>query len=339
MSELPIYLIGLGLAFYVAWCMGTNDAANPTDCAVGAGVINLRKAVLLFAAFVVLGALLQGSMVMKTVGEGIVPGGIDLLGAFTAILAVCIWITFCSWKGLPISTTHSIVGAVVGYGLVTGGIFGLSWWVVLMILIGMILSPILSIFLSMGLLPCFKGLFERLSRWMTPDEIERLMGGMIVFALCFSAYSFGANDVANATGIFVTVTERLGGSLASWSMILLAALGSLGVAIGGLTWGHRVIETGARRITHLNPLTGLSAEFSNAITVFGFTTIPFILFGWGLPISTTHSSIGSIVGVGLAGEGAGTDKKVVWKIVIFWILTLPATILMSVGLYGVVSMI
>ena len=333
-----VYAIGLALAFYVAWCLGANDAANPTDCAVGSGVIDLRRAVLLFAIFVAIGALLQGFMVMKTIDRGIVPR-IDVLGAFTTILAVCIWITFCTWKGMPISTTHSIIGGVIGYGLLTYGVHGLEWGILLMVLVSIAVTPILSIALALGLYPVFKAFFGKISGRLSARSVEKLIKYMLIAALCFSAYAFGANDIANATGLFVTVTKELGGIPDYSAMILLAALGSIGIAFGGLTWGRRVILTGARRVTRLTPLTGLSAEFSNAIVVFLFTTIPFILFGWGFPISTTYSSIGAIIGVGLIKGMGGVDKAIVTKIAASWILTVPLVALMSAALYGLVSIL
>ena len=333
-----IYVVGIALAFYVAWSMGANDAANPTDCAVGSGVITLRRAVLLFAIFVAIGALLQGFMVMKTIDRGIVPR-IEVLGAFTTILAVGIWITLCTWKGIPISTTHSIIGGVIGYGLLTYGVHGLEWGVLSIVLVTMAVTPILAIALALGLYPVFKAFFGKISGRLSVRSVERLIKYMLIAALCLSAYAFGANDIANSTGIFVTVTKELGGFPDYSAMILLAALGSVGIAIGGLTWGRRVIITGARRITRLTPLTGLAAEFSNVIVVLLFTTIPFILFGWGIPISTTHSSIGAIIGVGLIRGMGGVDRAIVTKIAASWILTVPIVALMSAALYGLVSIL
>jgi len=287
---------------------------------------------------VAIGALLQGFMVMKTIDRGIV-SRIDVLGAFTTILAVCIWIMLCTWKGIPISTTHSIVGAVIGYGIVIFGVHGLEWGILSMVLVSMVMTPILSIALAFGLYPVFKAFFGKISGKISARSIEKLVSYMLIATLCFSAYAFGANDVANSTGIFVTVTKELGKIPDYGAMILLAALGSFGIALGGLTWGHRVIETGAKRVTRLTPLMGLSAELSNAIVVFGFTTIPFILFGWGIPISTTHASIGGIIGVGLIRGMGGVDKATVTKITASWILTVPCAAMLSAALYGIASML
>ena len=319
-----VYIVGLALSFYLAWCLGANDAANPTDCAVGSGVASLRRALMLFAIFAALGALLQGFMVMKTIDRGIVPR-VDVTGAFTITLAACIWITLCTWKGMPVSTTHSIIGAVLGYGFVTYGIGGIRWEVSKIVFISMVASPLLSLLLASGIYRAFVPAFRRFGGAAADKAIRWLLIG----SLCFSAYAFGANDIANATGVFVTVTGELGEIPSYGAMLLLALFGSLGIALGGFTWGYRVIETSARRVTRLSPLTGLSAELSNASSVYLFTTVPYALFGWGMPVSTTQSTIGSIIGVGIAGGGT-VDRATVAKIIAAWALTLPAAAILSI---------
>ncbi|KUO43379.1 MAG: hypothetical protein APU95_05875 [Hadesarchaea archaeon YNP_N21] len=328
-----IYIAGIVLSFYMAWNLGANDAANPTDCAVGAGVVSLKRALILFAIFVALGAILQGFMVMKTIDRGIVPR-IDIPGAFVITLSACIWITLCTWIGMPVSTTHSIVGAVFGYGILTYGIEGIEWEVSRMIFLSMLASPVLSSFLALGLYRAFVPIFGRMKEKTAAVTLK----WVLIAGLCFSAYAFGSNDVANATGVYVTITREIGGMPDYSTMILLALMGSVGIALGGFTWGYKVINTAAKKITRLNPLTGLSAELANASAVYLFTTIPYILFGFGIPISTTHSSIGSIIGVGLAG-GGGIDKKTVVKILATWALTLPATATISAVLNKVVMIL
>ncbi|MGC8936278.1 MAG: inorganic phosphate transporter, partial [Candidatus Methanomethylicaceae archaeon] len=113
--QLILLIAGLILAFIMAMNLGGNDAANPTSAVIGAGVLSLKKALLFFAIFTTLGAALQGHMVMKTIGRGIVPS-IDVVGAFAIILAANIWIFIATIRGMAISTTHSIISAVIGYG-------------------------------------------------------------------------------------------------------------------------------------------------------------------------------------------------------------------------------
>jgi phosphate/sulfate permease len=169
-------------------------------------------------------------------------------------------------------------------------------------------------------------------------EVTRSLSYFLIVSLCFSAFAFGANDMANATGVFITPTEKLGGMPTMQVMFLLSLLGAAGIAIGGLIWGYRVLATSAYKVTRLDPLSGAAAEYSNAITVFLFTVVPTFLIGFGMPISTTHSSIGSIIGVGLAMRGLrGVNMKTTSKILAFWILTIPAVALISMSLFWLFS--
>lgn len=326
--DLPfIYLIGLGLTFAIAWSLGANDAANPTECAVGSGVITIRKALALFAVFVFLGAFLQGHMVMKTLSKGIV-SNIDFLGAFTTVISIVLWLVLCTWKGMPVSTTHTTVGAVIGYGLAVYGL-NLKWNILLKVFLGIIFSPLISALTAFLL---YLGLKRLLTKFPT-EKTEQIIRYFLIGTLAFSAYSFGANDVGNATGVYVSVTQNFIGFPTKETMLFLAILGSIGIALGGFTWGYRVIQTVGYRITRLTPILGLSAELSNALIVWSFTTIPYILFGWGLPISTTHSSVGSIIGVGAAVGLKTVDKKTVLRIILTWFLTIPCAILISLSMF------
>ncbi len=400
MLEILIYGTGIVLSFYMAWCMGANDAANPTECAVGAAAISMKKALLLFAAFAAIGGILLGPMVMKTVDRGlVVKENMSLemitLGSFTAVLSAGLWVTFCTWKGMPISTSHSIIGGVVGFGLAAGpslvnfNTFG-------MILLSFMASPFLALILAIGLYYLFRTYFEKertirsnltivysfvfvlsfatsfsiFAKILVWGVVESLIGGilfslaastiivavfrrkygsfntasclkyLILISLCFSALSFGANDLANATGVFVTPTERLIGSPTYSTMAMLALLGAGGIALGGFTWGYKVVAVSAYQVTHINLLNGAAAGYSNAITVFIFTVVPTFILGFGMPISTTQSAIGSLIGVGLAAKGlAGVDRRTVGKIVVFWLLTIPAAALISMSLFWLISQV
>ncbi|MBO3803925.1 MAG: anion permease [Candidatus Brockarchaeota archaeon] len=323
--------VGLGLSFYMAWTLGANDAATPTDCAVGAGVISLKKALLLFALFSMIGALTQGFMVMTTIGKGLVPS-IDLLGAMTVVLAACIWVTFCTWKGLEISNTHSVVGSVIGYGLVVHG--AVDSRIVNGIALAWLLSPLLSAAFAASIYSVLEKVFRRS---INEEKVQRTISALLIVSLCFSAYSFGANDVGNATGVYVTVAQRIGNMPDYNTMLVLAAFGSLGIAVGGLTWGGRVVATVAYKIVRLDPLSGFSAEISNALVIFLFVTLPYTMFGYGLPISTSISSVGSIIGVGLAKDKRAVNKETIARLVATWIATPFATAAMSAAIYSALS--
>lgn len=332
MTIIGILVLGVGLAlsFYVAWCLGANDAANPTECAVGAGVLTLRRALLLFCIFVALGALLQGFMVMKTIGRGVVEN-VTIAGSLTVILSACLWITFCTWRGLPVSTTHSIVGSVLGYGLIKGGIGGVNWNIFGGIGVSWATSPIAAAFLAF--------LLHRFLLRVLPHfrNSQKVTSYLLIIALCFSAYAFGANDVGNATGVFFSVAKEIGGIPEDLLLLGLALLGTVGIAFGAFTWGYKVIETVGFKITRLDPAMGGAAELSNAISVYLFTTLPYLFFGWGMPISTTLASVGSIIGVGISKGMDTVSKGTILRIIGAWLLTVPCSATICVILYSIVT--
>jgi len=335
--DLATILLGIGLAlsFLTAVSVGANDAATPTDCAVGAGIISVRDAVILFAIFTGLGALLQGYQVMKTIGKGIVPG-VNLLGAITISLTAAIWVLICSYKGLDVSVTYATIGSVIGYGIATYGIENVNLGVLQKVFLSWVSSPLCSMALAYALYSTFRRILIK-KAWT--EKIQKIISWLLIASLCFSAYSFGANDVGNATGVYVTVAERLGRIPDYTAMILLSAFGAVGIAIGGLTWGRRVIETVAFRITRLDIVMGLSAEISNAVVVYIFTTIPYMLFGYGLPISTSLASNGAIIGVGLAKSYKSINTRTIMRLVITWIITVPMTAIICMTLYILLSQV
>ena len=239
-------VIGYLLSFLMAVALGGNDAATPCDTSVGARVISVRKAVLLFAAFTSVGALTQGYMVMKTIGRGIVPA-IDLLGVLITIAVAFSWIMFCNYFGLEISVTHSVIGAVLGYGFASYGLNGINWGLVEKVLLSWVSSPFLALISAY--------LFYKLIIHVIKGNnsiASRIMPALLITSLCYSAYAFGTNDIANATGVYVTVSEIVfGGAPESSIMFILAIIGCVGVAVGGLALGARVIGTVAFRITRL----------------------------------------------------------------------------------------
>lgn len=327
MEHIILLTTGYMLSIFMAWCIGANDASNPTETAVGAGAVSLRSALILFSIFTFIGAVAQGYMVIKTIGGGVTPK-LDYLSALSAISAAGIWIIAATYYGLPISTTHSIVGAVTGVGLaqVLIGYLSLSelrFNTLIKIVLSWIISPLVGI--------AFTVIIYRLTRNLLVkvpiDRSERILKYLIIVSLAYSAYSFGANDVGNATGVYLAFTKEALGLPDLSTRLLLSVIGALGICLGGLTWGKRVVVRVAYRITKLNLLNGFSAELSNALIVWLFTTIPYILFGFGMPISTTYVSVASVMGAGLASSGkSGVKWREVLIILTSWALTLPVAL-------------
>ena len=333
--------LGLCVAMYMAWNLGANDAANPTDTAVGAGAISIKKAVILFSLFAGIGAVAQGYMVMKTIGKGVV-SDLDPLGALIASLTACLWVTLSTWKGMPVSTTHSTVGSVLGIGL---AYFFLSrsahikWSVVVGVILSWITSPLIAITLSVLF---YFALYRLASTLLSHGfNVDKFFRYFLLFNLAFSAYSFGVNDVGNATGVYVAVVSKTFGMPDMTTMLYLAILGSIGIALGALTWGYRVISTVGFKITRLDYISASAAELANALVVWCFSTIPKIVIGYGMPISTTHASVSSVIGVGIAKEKSlkGVNWRIVGYIILSWILTVPVTAGISFTLYIILSKI
>jgi len=328
--QLILLIIGLILAFVMAMNLGGNDAANPTSAVIGAGALSLRRALLLFAVFTMIGAVLQGHMVMKTIGRGIVPS-IDITGAFAIILAANIWIFAATMRGMAISTTHSIISAVIGYGLIKYTLSGMNIGVVGTIALSWITSPLCSLFLAFGL---YKGISLLIKRYEdNPDLLSKIFRAFLIGSLCFSAYSFGANDVANATGVYVTIAMNMGQMPDSTAMLMLAMYSSAGIIVGGFLFGPKVIRTLAFRVTRLDLKTGLSASLANALVVYLFTTVPYILFGYGLPISTSYAAVGAILGAGAARSVSSVSRGVTARLAFYWMATIPVNMVLAMAIY------
>lgn len=329
--QLLLLIVGLVLAFITAINIGGNDAANPTCAPVGAGVLTIKQALMLFSLFTILGASLQGYMVMKTIGSGIVPS-IDVLGAISIIICANIWILFATLRGMAISTGHAIVSAVIGYGIAVYGFNGLNSGILGTIGLSWIISPFCALAVAIGL---FKLIHIAAARYHgDPVRFERYMKSLLIISLCFAAYSFGANDVSHATGVFFKIAGEAVKVSEYISMILLSIYGAIGLIIGGLTIGKKVIATLAFKVTRLDIPTALAASLSNAIVVYLFATLPFLLTGYGLPISSSYASVGAIIGAGLANNTRSVSKKSILKLISFWILTVPINIILCIVIFS-----
>ncbi|WP_297063365.1 inorganic phosphate transporter [Thermococcus sp.] len=299
MEGLAIAIIAV--AFYIAWNIGSNDSANAMGTAVGSGILSFRQATLTIAIFVVLGAYLRGYKVMKTVGEGIVPEGfLTMEMALLALLAAGIWVTIATVKGLPVSTTQSIVGGVIGVGLAMKA--PVNWFTMGKIAAAWVISPILSGILAMVL---YKFYSKVISSIKSVSTIEALYKALAILGGSYMAFNFGTNEVANASGPIVGagfMEPKMAGILVAISL-----------AIGSLTFSYSVMHTVGKKITALGPISAFAAQFGSAISV---SLANFL----GLPVSSSQSIVGGVVGVGLL-MGQGVEKKVVRDILFGWVAT------------------
>ena len=304
MALLIILTILMGLA--VGWSIGANDAANSLGPAVGSKVVTLKQAIILISIFGLLGAILQGSYVTKTIGKGIVPmdrldKSVAAYVALVACFAAAAWVVLATYWKMPISTSHSIVGAVAGAGLAINA--PVKWKVLLDIFICWIFTPIGAAILGYIFYRVFKNvLYAAIPR----KYLKPVFTALVIISGCYVAYSWGANDVANATGVMA------GANILSPRMSVV--LGGIAIVVGIMTWGYKVIETIGSEITNLLPIMAFSAQLASAINVHIYTV-------FGIPVSTSHSIVGAIFGVGLVRGVRVVNIRIMKEIIICWLAT------------------
>jgi len=311
---IEILLVALG--FFVAWNIGANDTANCIGTAVGGGIVTYRRAVAIVIVFVFLGAVVDGWRNMRTVGQGIIlgPAGNPIADPSLPFLAAGIlaaaglWVFMATLLGLPISTSQSMVGAVIG-----GGIFlsvarpELGTSVNLSRLAGIaaswVLNPIFSAILSLVILVPLRELIGRVRGLVT---INRVLGALILISAAYSAYALGANDIGTSMGV---VHARMG-----WSAVAAAVFGASALAVGALTFSSRVVNTVGKGIAPLDPASAFAAQFSAALTVCLFVRM-------GIPVSTSQALVGGVAGVGMARRASTVNRRNLLRICAAWVAT------------------
>ncbi|MBL7081331.1 MAG: anion permease [Candidatus Omnitrophica bacterium] len=303
---MTIILLIIAAGIFMGWNIGANDAANCVGADIGSRRITLKEGIIITCVFSFLGAILLGSKVIKTVGKGVVPldklnPEVSMLVALAACMGAGLWVLLATYRKIPVSTSHSIVGAVAGAGL---AIFAPIYW-----------SKIGEIFLSWILTPFGSGLLafliypfiRRVYFNLVPRRFERQVSHwLLILSSIYLAFTWGANDVANVTGIMV------GSGI--FSTFWAAVIGGGAIVLGVTTWGYKVIETVGFRITRMSPVMTFVAEVATALNVQIYTHL-------GIPVSTSHSMVGAIIGVGLARGIKALNRKIIRDMVIAWSLT------------------
>ena len=400
-------LIILAIIFgtFMAWGIGANDVANAMGTSVGSGAVTIKQAIIIAVIFEFAGAILAGGEVTATIRKGILDAALFtnephllVYGMLASLLAAGMWLLIASSFGWPVSTTHSIVGAIVGFGAVGVGVDAVAWNKVFQIVISWIASPILagvisfilfrslqnliidtkhpfdnakkyvpyymflvgfivslvtifkglkhvgvsfdtftsfSLSIGVGLLVAIIGTFLIRDIHLDPDEnkdfyyasMERVFGVLMIITAAAMAFAHGSNDVANAIGPLAAIYSVVesGGLIGAKSAlpIWILLVGGAGIVVGLITYGHKVIATIGTGITQLTPSRGFAATLAAAATVV-------IASGTGIPVSTTQVLVGAVLGVGLARGMAALDTRVINKIFLSWIVTLPAGAFMSI---------
>jgi PiT family inorganic phosphate transporter len=398
-----LWLAG-ALALYMAWAIGANDVANAMGTSVGSGALTIRNAVIVAAILEFSGALFVGGHVTDTVRKGmldmeLVSADPQLLlyGMLGALASAGTLLAVATKYGLPVSTTHSIVGAIVGFASVALGIDAVNWGKVAQIVASWVTSPLIGgviafftfnfvrylvldrddpmqaakragpyffffVTFVIGLVTLFKGLknlnldFDLPEALMlslvlgvigfvvgrifinrvhydadTPEKqrfggVERVFAVLQIMTACAVAFAHGSNDVANSIGPLAAVTSIVRHAdieqkapVELWMLVV----GGIGIVFGLATWGYRVMETVGKKITELTPSRGFSAELAAALTIV-------LASRFGIPVSTTHILVGSVLGVGLARGIGALDLRVVGRILVSWIATLPIAAVLSI---------
>ncbi|WGZ93105.1 MAG: inorganic phosphate transporter [Candidatus Thiothrix putei] len=405
-SDTTTIYIALAAIFglFMAWGIGANDVANAMATSVGSKAITIKQALILAAIFEFAGAYLAGGQVTETIRKGLVDmdafsanPALLVWGMLASLLAAGTWLLIASMRGWPVSTTHSIVGAVVGFAAVGVGTDAVNWDTVGTTATSWVFSPVIAgvvaflIFMSiqklvmdtktplqnaikygpfylfmvgfvLSLLTIKKGLkhvglhlddgmdlllsvvigvmIALVGRFLISrvkfdqqaekrfhyTNVEKIFAVLMVFTASAMAFAHGSNDVANAVGPMAAVIDvAQSGAMAAKANVppWVLLMGAIGIVVGLATYGYKVIATVGHDITELTPSRGFSAEISTAMTV--------VMASYtGIPVSTTHTLVGAILGVGFARGIAAIDLRVVGGIFMSWVVTLPAGALLSV---------
>ncbi len=307
-------LIPLAACIFIAFGIGSNDTSNALGICIGCGVIKLRRALLLFGCFVLIGVLVQGQKVMKTVGKDLVEVSPSIISISLSVAAILIIIS--NWKKLPLSTHQVIIGSLVGSGAASGA--EVNFVALLEIVVSWIISPPVAFFSSLFLYRAMEKSISKLSLF----RIERILRALLLVSGILIAYNTGANELATILGpvIHSGLMEQIRASL----------IGSLFVFLGAIILSYRVIETIGKGITTLDPYSGFAAQFGAGVCVLFFTSL-------GMPISTTYCIIGGISGVGMS-KGMKTVKiELIKKIIANWIIAPSLAFLISFAIMRAIS--
>ena len=304
MIIIPILIIVAGI--FMGWNIGANDAANCVGADIGSRRMTLKEGIIITCLFSFLGAIFFGSKVIKTVGKGVVPldklnPQVAMLVALSACFGAGIWILMATYKKIPASTSHSIVGAVAGAGL---SVFTpIYWHKIGEIFLSWILTPFGAGVLAYLSYPIIRRIFFSL----VPRRYERVTTHwLLILSSIYLAFIWGANDVANVTGVMV-------GS-GVFSVFWATVIGGIAIVFGVTTWGYKVIETVGFKITHMLPIMGFVAELASAANVQIYTH-------FGIPVSTSHSMVGAVIGVGFARGIRAVNKRIIRDMLVVWSLT------------------
>ena len=312
---------------FLGWSLGANDAANAFGTAVGTRMVRFKTAALIASIFVILGAVIEGAGPTKTLNE---LGAVNALaGSFTVALAAAISVTLMTRLKLTVSTSQSIIGAIIGWNLFAG--FSTDWNLLGKIVGTWVFSPILAAMFSFIFYYIFKKTLWRLNVHMLRQDAYNRLALLVVGA--FGAYSLGANNIANVMGVFVPVSpftdiQIFKGMIISGQQVLFL-MGAIAIAVGIFTYSERIMHTVGNDLFKLTPVAALIVVLSESLVLFLFASqgLKNWLVGMGLPaiplvpVSSSQAVIGAVIGIALAKGGKGVNYKILRRISIGWVAT------------------
>ena len=404
-----LMVLAVSACIYMACNIGANDVANAMGTSVGSGSLTFKQAIYIAAIAEFAGAFFVGGHVSDTIRKGMLDPTIFsetplhlVYGMIAALIAAALWLNIASYLAWPVSTTHSIVGAVVGFGIMAGGMDAINWIKVWSVVMSWVVSPLMGglvafllfrfltnqvfrrrnpllyakrILPYMVFLVCvilanamfYKGLKNLHLNFSFPEAIlysfivgaigffiakplskkipdvprkeihkqleatENIFKYLQITTAFYIAFAHGSNDVANAVGPLAAVFSILNSGTVEMKVAMptwILALGGGFIVFGLLIWGRRVMETIGKKITEITPSRGFCATFAAA-------TVVLICSKMGLPVSTTHTLVGSVIGVGLARGLPTLNLGIVKEIVMSWLATVPFTALLAAILFKV----
>ena len=399
-------IIATIVGFLMACGIGANDVSNAMGTSVGSKAITVRQAVIIAIIFEFLGSFIAGGQVASTISHGLLTDeifsnpNVVYAGMLSSLLAAATWLAIATYFAWPVSTTHTIVGAVIGFGWVQVGMSAIKWVNVSYILVGWIISPLLGGVISFAIfhniqkvifsskypleqakkivpyyiyvvtcvillliMPNFfrsinikvtffistcyalalslvitligKLMLRRVKFDMQDDiefhftNVEKIFSVLMLFTSCAMAFAHGSNDVANAIGPLSAIAAVIGKTSSVSTPLWVLLLGAFGIVIGLSAYGHRVIATIGTGITELTPTKGFAATIAAASTVVFASNS-------GLPISTTHTMVGAILGIGIARGINAINMRNVRNIFMSWMVTLPAGTLLAIIYFEII---
>jgi inorganic phosphate transporter, PiT family len=404
-----LMVFAVSACIYMACNIGANDVANAMGTSVGSGSLTFKQAIYVAAIAEFAGAYFVGGHVSDTIRKGMLDpiifsdAPIHLVyGMIAALVAAALWLNIASYLGWPVSTTHSIVGAVVGFGVTAGGLDAITWSKVWAVVISWIVSPLMGGVVAFLL---FRFLTNQVFRRRNPLLYAKKILPYMIFLVCvilanamfykglknlyldlsfakamfysiifgvigflvskplakkipdvpkkeihnqleatenifkylqittafYIAFAHGSNDVANAVGPLAAVFSILESGTVAMKVAMpswILALGGGFIVFGLLIWGRRVMETIGNKITEITPSRGFCATFAGA-------TVVLVCSKMGLPVSTTHTLVGSVIGVGLARGLPTLNLGIIKEIIISWVATVPFTGLLAAILFKI----